>query len=220
MNQLLRRSGLTLTLAVTLAAAALAPADSAAAHAPRVDPPATYTTTILVQDLDADGHVVASQTITGEPQPIGTSQTITGAAPAVGTRRAVKHLPGRPYLDSGVGGLPSGSGCRALTVTNKTTTTLGFTAFKFITEVHWCWNLAQGRTDLNSVEVRVADIDSQYRYLGLANSFNQTIPNGKRVYRQGHFENCIVKYGCINSYYPSNDHRVYDSGMWSWTTNG
>ena len=206
MNQLLRRTGLTLALVVTLAAAALAPADGATTGAPHVDPPATYTTTIVVEDLDAEGHVVASHTIKGEPQPVGTRQTIKGGP--------------RPFLDTGVGGLPSASGCRALTVTNKTTTTLGFTAFKFITEVHWCWNLAQRKTTLNGVEVRVADVDSQYRYRGITNAFNQTIANGKRVYRQAHFDNCIVNYGCINAYYPSNDSRVYDSGMWSWTTNG
>ncbi|HEX5086930.1 MAG TPA: hypothetical protein VFV89_03920 [Nocardioides sp.] len=206
MNQLLRRSVLTLALVVTLAAVALAPADGATTQAPHVDPPATYTTTIVVDDLDADGHVVASHTITGEPRPLGTRQTIKGSP--------------RPFLDTGVGGLPSASGCRALTVTNKTTTTLGFTAFKFITEVHWCWNLAKGRTTLSSVEVRVANVDSQYRYRGVVNAFNQTISHGKRVYRQGHFDNCITHYGCINAYYPSNDSRVYDSGMWSWTTNG
>jgi len=206
MNQLLRRSRLILALVVTLAVVALAPADGATTRVPHVDPPATYTTTIVVSDLDADGHVVASHTINGAPQPLGTRQTIKGSP--------------RPFLDSGVGGLPSSSGCRALTVTNKTTTTLGFTAFKFITEVHWCWNLAQRRTTLNDVQVRVADIDSQYRYRGVINAFNDAIPDGKRVYRQGHFENCITHYGCINAYYPSNDSRVYDSGMWSWTTSG
>jgi hypothetical protein len=206
MNQLLRRSGLTLALVVALATAGLLRADTATAGAPRVDPPATYTTTIVVEDLDADGHVMATQTIKGEPQPVGTRETIKGSPP--------------PLLDTGVGGLPTLSGCRTLTVTNKTTTTLGFTAFKFITETGWCWNLKQGRTTLTGVEVRVADVDGQYRYRGLNNSFNQVINDGMRVYRQGFFENCVVKYGCINSYYPSNDSKVYDSGMWSWTTNG
>jgi hypothetical protein len=206
MNQLLRRSGLTLVLVVALTTAGLLRADTATAAAPRVDPPATYTTTIVVEDLDADGHVMATQTIKGEPQPVGTRERIKGSPP--------------PLLDTGIGGLPSGSGCRTLTVTNKTTTTLGFTAFKFITETSWCWNLKQGRTTLTSVEVRVADVDGQYRYRGLSNSFNQVINDGMRVYRQGFFENCVVKYGCINSYYPSNDSKVYDSGMWTWTTNG
>jgi hypothetical protein len=205
MNRILKRSGLTLALTAvvsTIAATGAAPAQPAT----RVDAPATYTTTIVVTDLDASGHVLATETIHGQPQPVGTPQTIKGSP--------------RPLLDSGQGGLPSPSGCRTLTVTNKTTTTLGFTAFKFITETGWCWNLRQLRTDLNSVEVRIADVDSQYRYRGLNNSFNQNIDNGKRVYRQGFFENCLVRYGCINAYYPSNDSRVYASGMWTWTTNG
>jgi hypothetical protein len=212
MNQPTRRPGLTLTLTLTLAlvfallAVALAPAQGATTRAPHLDPPATYTTTIVVEDLDAEGHVVASQTIKGEPQPLGTRQTFRGDP--------------RPFLDSGSGGQPSGSGCRVLTVTNKTTTTLGFTAFKFITEVHWCWNLNQHRTTLDGVDVRVADVDSQYRYRGLNNAFNADLPNGKRVYRQGYFENCLVHYGCINAYYPSNDSRVYDNGAWYWITNG
>ncbi len=190
---------------VTVLTAATLPAH-AVQRVGRADLPATYTTTIVVSDLAPDGTVVSTQTIKGEPQPLGTQQTLSGSA--------------RPLLDSGAGGLPSPSGCRTLTVTNKTTTTLGFTAFKFITETGWCWNLAQQRTTLTGVEVRVADVDPQYRYRGLVSSFNQNIQNGKRVYRQGFFENCIVKYGCIGSYYPSNDSRVYASGMWTWTTNG
>jgi hypothetical protein len=207
-----RRSGLLTALvsalvAVVSAAVVLStPGPALARPQTRTDAPATYTTTIVVTDLDADGTVLSSQTIKGEPQPLGTRQTIKGSP--------------RPFLDSGIGGLPSASGCRTLTVTNKTTTALGFTAFKFITETSWCWNLQHLQTNLTSVHVRVADVDSQYRYRGLIDSFNQTIQNGKRVYRQGFFENCIVKYGCIASYYPSNDSRVYASGMWSWTTNG
>jgi hypothetical protein len=205
MNRILRHSGLALALAAVVSTLA-ATGPALARPAARADAPATYTTTIVVTDLDASGHVLATETIQGRPQPLGTPLTIKGSP--------------RPLLDSGVGGLPSPSGCRTLTVTNKTTTTLGFTAFKFITETSWCWNLKQLRTDLNGVVVRVADVDSQYRYRGLNNSFNANIENGKRVYRQGFFENCVVKYGCINAYYPSNDSRVYASGMWSWTTNG
>ena len=200
-----RFSGLTLAVVAVLGVTA-ASSETAHATGARVDVPATYTTTIVVDDLDAHGNVIATQTIKGQPQAIGTPQTIRGSA--------------RPMFDTGGGGLPSPSGCRSLTVTNKTTTTLGFTAFKFITETSWCWNLKRLRTDLTGVQVRVADVDSQYRYRGLNNSFNQNIQNGKRVYRQGFFENCIVKYGCINAYYPSNDSRVYASGMWTWTTNG
>ena len=207
MKLLIGRSGLALALVVGLALAGLTTAGTAMARTPRIDPPATYTTTIVVTDLDAAGHVLASQTITRPPQPIGTPQRIKGSP--------------RLFMDSGSGGgLPTMSGCRELTVTNKTTTTLGFTAFKFITETNWCWNLKQARTTLGDVVVRIADVDSQYRYRGLNSSFNQTVNDGKRVYRQGYFENCIAKYGCINAYYPSNDSRVYDTGMWAWFTNG
>jgi hypothetical protein len=211
MNRILRRPSLALALAAGLAAAGLtaglstaSPATAGAARQP--DPPATYVTTVVVQDLDAAGHVVATETIHGQPEPLGTRQVIKGDP--------------RPLLDSGSGGQPTGSGCRVLTVTNKTTTTLGFTAFKFITDVHWCWNLSQHSTTLNDVEVRIADVDSQYRYRGLNSSWNSTLSNGKRVYRQGEFENCILHYGCINAYYPSNDSRVYDNGAWAWVTNG
>ena len=205
MKGIRRLSGLALTCVASVVTAVSGPQPALAAQT-KVDAPATYTTTIVVRDLDGQGHVLGSETIKGQPQPLGTRQTIRGSA--------------RPLFDTGIGGLPSPSGCRTLTVTNKTTTTLGFTAFKFITEVGWCWKLKELRTTLHGVDVRVANVDSQYRYRGLNNSFNQTIENGKRVYRQGFFENCIVKYGCINAYYPSNDSRVYASGMWSWTTNG
>jgi len=208
MHAISRVSGLAATVALVLGATAPTQAQASPHSAPqaKIDAPATYTTTILVEDLDARGHVIASETIKGRPESIGTPQTIKGGA--------------RPLMDSGGGGLPSASGCRTLTVTNKTTTTLGFTAFKFITETSWCWNLKQDKTTLNSAVVRVADVDAQYRYRGLNNTFNQNIAHGKRVYRQGFFENCVVKYGCIGAYYPSNDSSVFASGMWSWTTNG
>jgi hypothetical protein len=207
MRRILRFSGLgTALVAMAALTTAIPPAYADPQPAGGIGAPATYTTTIVVRDLDAAGHVVAAETITRPPQPIGTPQRIRGSA--------------RPLLDAGAGGLPSPSGCRTLTVTNKTTTTLGFTAFKFITETGWCWNLKKLKTTLNGVNVRVADVDSQYRYRGLNNSFNQTITYGKRTYRQGFFENCIVKYGCINSYYPSNDSRVFATGMWAWYTNG
>jgi hypothetical protein len=205
MKGIRRLSGLTMACIVGFGTTVATSAPAQATQT-QVDAPATYTTTIVINDLDARGNVIGTETIKGQPQPIGTSQTIKGSA--------------RPLLDSGLGGLPTASGCRSLTVTNKTTTTLGFTAFKFITETSWCWNLNQDRTTLNSVQVRVQDVDGQYYYRGLNNSFNQNIAHGKRVYRQGFFENCIVHYGCINAYYPSNDSRVYSSGIWTWTTNG
>jgi hypothetical protein len=205
-----RFSGLTLALVIAtgLLTGVAGPAQAVppATGQGQLDPPATYTTTIVVQDLDAQGHVVATQTISRPPQAVGTPQRIKGSAP--------------PLLDTGVGGLPSATGCRTLTVTNRTSTLLGFTAFRFITETSWCWNLKLLQTNLSSVQVRIADVDAQFRYRGLNSSFNQTIDNGKRVYRQGFFENCVVKYGCIGAYYPSNDSRVYASGMWSWSTNG
>ncbi len=204
MKGTLRLPGLALAFVVSSCLLAEGATPAHADGQTRVDAPATYTTTIVVQDLDARGHVTATETIKGQPQPIGTPQTTNGS----------------PLLDAGGGGLPSGQGCRTLTVTNKTTTTLGFTAFKFITETSWCWNLSQDRTDLHGVIERAQDVDSQYRYRGLNNSFNQTISHGKRVYRQGFFENCIPRYGCIGAYYPVNESKVFSSGMWSWTTNG
>jgi hypothetical protein len=151
--------------------------------------------------------VLATEVIKGEPQPIGTRQTIKGGP--------------RPFLDSGIGGLPSPSGCRILTVTNRTHTLTGRLAYKFITENHWCWNLQQQRVYNLSVQVRIADVDPFFRYRGVVNSFNDTITaGGKRVYRQGKFDNCVPGAGCIMTTYPSNDAKLHSSGMWSWTTNG
>ena len=39
-------------------------------------------------------------------------------------------------------------------------------------------------------------------------------------YRQGQFENCVLKYGCIGTTYPANTLRSYYNGTWAWATNG
>jgi hypothetical protein len=181
----------------------------AVARAQEPPPAATYFTTITVQSYDTAGHLIDAQTIRTPEQPLGSAQHVT--AKSLGQTIRYAH---------GSGGPAQATGCRTLTITNNTKTALGFIAFRFITENHWCWVAATHRVYNVSVLLRTEDIDAQFQYHGLNNSFSQDIAAGKRIYRQGHFTNCVIKYGCIGNYYPSNEARLLYTGMWTWETNG
>jgi len=130
---------------------------------------------------------------------------------------------------TGSGGSSSSSGCNRVTVTNNENTLLGFTAYKFKTWTHWCWT----RSSQNIYDVQhgwqISDVDSQFVWKGINNSefgfYDYSVNDGHprsayKNYQQGHFENCVVKYGCIGSTYPANTLRSYYNGTWAWATDG
>lgn len=206
-----------------LAAGMVAAAPAHAAPAPKQQQGshgalATTTATVYVTEYDTSGNVVATDTIQGPTVPIGTRVKITPTTIKVAGQKPYRHH----ALDSGGGGVfaPS-TGCRTIHVVNVSKTTLGFTAFKWHMYVNECWNRPKATISVSSIDYEPSDVDSQYRYRGLAAGSNIAIGGpGRRVMRQGNFENCILKYGCINSYYPKDITDVYSNGQWWWETNG
>lgn len=72
-------------------------------------------------------------------------------------------------------------------------------------------------------------VDSTQYWRGQVNSeysfYDYGVNNGHprsayKHYRQGRFENCVVKYGCIGNTYPANTLRSYYNGTWAWKTSG
>ncbi len=210
-------------------------APSAQARQPRAPQAETLVTTgdLVVQTyLKDDRTLVSVQTYGDDSEGLvlggldSLAATTSTAGPTVSSTRASKTL---SALDSGSGGSTTASGCRRVTVNNVSKTLLGFTAFIFHTWTHWCWNRStQVISDVQHGWYN-SDIDSQHQWKGIVNteftfydySTNDGHPKSAyKNYQQGHFTNCIVKYGCIGDYYPSNLLRSYYNGTWVWSTNG
>lgn len=116
-----------------------------------------------------------------------------------------------------------------MTVTNKTKTVLGFTAYDFKTWTRWCWNRSSQVVSDVTKGYALANVDSQQYWRGIVNkeftfydySTNNRKPRSAyKNYQQGRFENCVLKYGCIGSTYPANTLRSSYNGTWAWSTAG
>lgn len=97
------------------------------------------------------------------------------------------------------------------------------------TMTKWCWNRATQVVSSVSPSWTISSVGSQQYWRGEVNfipefydySTNDGHPKSAyKHYRQGRFENCILKYGCISSTYPTNTIRSYYNGTWAWTKNG
>jgi hypothetical protein len=127
--------------------------------------------------------------------------------------------------DSGTGGSSSASGCKKVTLNNEGETLLGFTAYRFHTWASWCWR----RSTQTVYDVKtgwfLSDVDSFQVWRGMVNrefvfydySVNDGHPRSAyKHYRQGHFENCVPKVGCLSNTYPTNTLRSYYNGTFAW----
>jgi hypothetical protein len=131
-------------------------------------------------------------------------------------------------LDSGSGGTSTAQGCHRVWAKNKYTTTLGFTAFVLHSWTDSCWDRSSARVDVYLNDAQMENVDSQYRYPaswylwdGLFYDYGTNNGQPRSAFRfraQKQVENCIAKYGCINTYYPLNVLRSYYNGTWAWET--
>jgi hypothetical protein len=132
-------------------------------------------------------------------------------------------------LGGGKGGSSSASGCRRVTVSNRTSTLLGFTAYRFNTWTDWCWNRLTQVVSNVTTGWNISDVNNQEYWRGINNTeydyYDYSTNDGHpysafKHYRQGRFENCVLKYGCIGVTYPTNTLRSYYNGTWAWSTSG
>ena len=131
-------------------------------------------------------------------------------------------------LSSGTGPGPSASGCRATTLTNTARSAVFQTVlFRYITVTSYCWNRAAKSLSNIGISWRLEEVASTMYWRGEVNrdfgfyGWTSGYPtSGYHHFRQGSFENCILKYGCIGIWYPSNDFRVHSDGTYSYTLQG
>ena len=127
------------------------------------------------------------------------------------------------WSDSGGGGTSESSGCKTAYVHVRETTALGFTAYRFHIWTSWCWNRANGNISNVDRGWYLSDVDSQYYWQGIQAedhgffAWRSGYPrSGYKHMEQGQFDNCVLKYGCIGTYYPTARLRVHSDGTWWW----
>jgi hypothetical protein len=204
-------------------AAALTPSAPAAAWSHGADAatlqkaPTVDGDTVTVETYLADGKTLVSTNTYGAETkgiPLIESPTPEGVSP----------------LASGDGGSSSASGCNRVTVNNEgVSPNFGWHIYWYRTWTHWCWN----RSTQNISDVQtgwsIDDVASFTFWKGENNnelgfydySTNDGHPRSAyKHYRQGAFDNCPVKFGCVETLYPGNTLRTYYNGTWAWNTSG
>jgi len=212
----------TLALVVPAAAAAAKPAPPPAAIWGPGGVQISYTETIR----DSAGNIV-SQTHHDGIQPGSLFGGPGGGASLTGS-----SLANATAIDAGsdLGAVrPSGrrlSGCCSsqgsdtvdFTVTKSSWSSL-FVAFRYHQVNHWCWqypnitclNVSSGFYDVDpSGQVRYDGNGYGWYYNWAGGPFG-----GHYAHRDGKIDNCILRYGCIGSYYPYVDMWVNGNGAWT-----
>jgi hypothetical protein len=204
---LFRRSAPVVAILVTalMALESASPASAAKPVKPQLQPPAIVLVTTATEAI--------YDPATGE---VGDGQAVTLRDSVVTT------------LSSGAGGTATASGCKAVTLTNSGySAVFGVVLFRHVTVTSWCWNRAAKSMSSIGVSYRLEDVSSTMYWRGEVNrdtgfySWTSGYPtSGYHHYRQGSFENCVLKYGCIGIWYPSNDLRGHSDGTWTYTVAG
>jgi hypothetical protein len=111
--------------------------------------------------------------------------------------------------------------CRRVDVakTQRTAARLGI-AYRFWHWVYWCYG--GERVRIADSGVYVTDVNSTMDYRGVENAYGHHYEwccgwpqSGYVSFRQGRFENCVVRWGCIGSWYPWVRIRVHRGGTHS-----
>jgi hypothetical protein len=209
-------------LAICAAAIVVVPgqvvlASSDSAEGPSEPEQITTTSAVTVETFSADNKTLLSTKSYGQ----ATQGMLMGADASSKAGAGVAK-------SSGSGGSSSASGCRKVTVKNKSETVLGITVYHFNTWTRWCWTRSAGVVRDVTSGWFISDVDSQYYWKGITNkelgfydySTNDAHPvSAYKNYRQGQFENCVLRYVCIGAEYPANTLRSYSNGIWVWKTN-
>jgi hypothetical protein len=228
-----RRLGILAATLPLMAAPLLAsPAAQAATTQPSPDAPAAEQLvsvgSVTVDTYTTAGALLDTETYGPETEGLLMDEP-TDPTTAPGSGKSGAKTGGVVAMASGNGGDSTASGCRRVTVNNEYETLLGFTAYYFHTWTRWCWT----RSTQNVYDVTsgwtISDVDATEYWRGIVNTelglYDYSVNDGHprsayKNYRQGHFENCVIKYGCISNTYPANTLRSYYNGTWAWSTEG
>lgn len=169
----------------------------------------TYSVTFDAQGNPVPGHVVGVRSGAGHNQPY--------AAQAAQIRQGEDHPspePGRRLAT-----IADTSGCKQVDWYESGHSSLfGSLVYRFHQVKYWCW--VYPRITGVNVYTYVSNVDGNYQYRGVIASsgyyytWSGSASGGHYSFRQGKFDNCILKYGCISSSYPWVKIYVNGNGAW------
>ncbi|MEZ5098930.1 MAG: hypothetical protein R3C15_03830 [Thermoleophilia bacterium] len=135
---------------------------------------------------------------------------------------AAERLDGPGRTTQGGRRLQSASGCAAVDVSRiGRSSIVRSVVYKWHQVKGWCWSA--GKVTRVDISTYPSDVDPNWRYRGqLPGSGGYYAWNGAGSghwsLRQGSFENCILKYGCIGSEYPWVKVWVHGDGTYAYET--
>lgn len=211
-------AALPLTIGFAQPVAAIETADDGVVQPAPAPEELVFEAEALVESFTRDGRLLGAQVHGSE------TQNLDLASPMP----AKNGKPGDVSANaSGSGGSSSASGCTKVTVHNEAETLLGFTAYYFDTWTRWCWTRSTARVYDVTHGWDIHSVDSQQYWKGIVNKETHLYDwksgdsdSGYYHMRQGQFENCVLKYGCIGTTYPKNIIRSHSDGTWTWATSG
>lgn len=219
-----RRVTTVMSVAVCTLALAAGPAEATAEPGGAAEPDETAAVDGLRTVDTSEGDYLLDESFTLDGRPLGTQRIEVD--PGAGAGDTVSTLAAR----GGKGGKSTASGCRKVTVSNRARTTLGKTAYRYNTWTRWCWTRSAQRIHRGvTYGWSISSVDPFQYWRGQvrkSTTFYDAGPNNHRPrsafrhYRQGRFENCVVKYGCIQTSYPANSLRSYSNGTYAYRFSG
>jgi hypothetical protein len=179
----------TLLITCLTAVAALVLAGGAAAEVADEAQSAPEEVEVYVQDVDRRGNALGPRVQLSAEEAAARRQA--GSDVRTGRRLAAT----------------ASSGCRAVDVARVGRSLLGFVVYKFWQRKNWCWSYPKVTSASSSAWV--TDVDPNWYYGGVVSAWGEFYNwccgvwnSGHRSFRQGAFQNCVLKYGCIKSEYP------------------
>lgn len=202
---------------LSLAAAAVVAALAAAPAGAKPPEPFTVAEEAYTYDVDASLRQVGPLVRVADPAAHRPGPADVAAAPG---RPASTPAPasGKRRLSAALS-----SGCRGVAVARVGRTLLGFVAYKYWQYKEWCWSYP--RVTGAQSWVYISDVDPNYYFRGTISAWGDFYTwccgvwnSGHRSFRQGHFQNCILKWGCVRSEYPWVMIYGHGDGSFSYST--
>jgi hypothetical protein len=206
------------TRAVLLVAALVAVVAPSASAADRPADPASEVEEVYVYDTDTKGNRKGPKVKLSKEEREAHRATAAEKDAAETGRRATE--PGRFTL-----GLSRSldSGCRGVDVARIGRSLFGFVTYKFWVHKDFCWSYP--RVTGANAYTYLTEVDPNFVFRGVINSWGAFYSwccgfanSGQTSLRQGHFENCILKYGCVRNEYPWVAIYAHGDGSWSYDT--
>lgn len=165
-------------------------------------------------DTDPDANIAALEALEPDLQ-TAIADYYNVLAPLVHVRRA--YTLGKETIVAAEPVKYAGA-CNGYDVYKQQNTLLGFTAFRFHQWRNWCWDTythqmwSAGDRGSYPSNVNSAMV---FNYWWVNQDYWTSYPYQHVYNTQGQFQNCVLKYGCIGTYYPWI--KSWADGWGSWT---